>query len=123
MVENIEIDYLSSDYEGDSDDDALDDSLDDNIPENGSRYITEDKLNDFFRFHSSSAFNFLHVNCRSLKQNFGSFKHLFSVVSRPLSAIAVTETWLTEHLQEVYGVLGYMFFSNPRIGKLGGGVG
>ena len=117
MVENIEIDYLSPDYEGDSDNESLDDSLDANIPENASRYITEDKLNDFFQFHCSSAFNFLHVNCRSLKQNFGSFKHLFSVVSRPLSAIAVTETWLTEHLQEVYGVLWYRFFSNPRIGK------
>ena len=61
MVENIEIDYLSPDYEGDSDNDS-DDSLDVNVPENGCKYMTEDKLNDFFQFNCINAFNFMHVN-------------------------------------------------------------
>jgi hypothetical protein len=75
-----------------------------------------------FYFSDHAAINILHINCRSLKKNFGSIKGLFNFISFPLFAIAVTETWLTEHLQDAYRLPGYNFVSNARIGKTGGGV-
>jgi hypothetical protein len=36
-----------------------------------SKYITEDQMNSFFNLSDTSGLNFLHINCRSLKKNFG----------------------------------------------------
>ena len=88
-----------------------------------SKYITVDTLNSFFKFDDFSAINILHVNCRSLKKNFSPFKDLLNVMSHPLLAIAVSETWLSEHFQDVYSLPGYKFVSNSRVNKIGGGVG
>ena len=106
-----------------SDDEDNEDLLTINIPSFASKYITEDKLNDFFNFKDTSAINLMHVNCRSLKKNFSSLNNLIYSLSGIISALAVTETWLTESLQDVYNIPGYNFISIPRIGKTGGGVG
>jgi len=94
-----------------------------NIPNNASKYITENKLNEFFQFQDDSALNIIHINCRSLKKNFGSLNILLQSLADKLSAIAVTETWLTESLQHAYNILGYNLVTNSRVDRCGGGVG
>lgn len=88
-----------------------------------SRYISEDEFNGFFQLTDQSAINVLHVNCRSIKKNFGNLSNLLNLLISPLSAIAVTETWLTESVQDIFQIPGYKFFSNSRSDKPGGGVG
>lgn len=58
-----------------------------------------------------------------MKKNFQSVVNLLSVLSQPLSIIALTETWLTVLNQDAYTIPGYSFVSQSRIDKLGGGVG
>ena len=88
-----------------------------------SKYITKDEVNDFCNFSDPTALNILHINCRSIKRNFGSLTNFINLFSSHLTAIAVTETWLTESLNDVYSIPGYNFFANSRTMKLGGGVG
>ena len=102
---------------------ANDDALHYNIPSFASKYITDSKLNDFFQFEDRSALNLLHVNCRSLKKNFNSLNNLLNMVNYSISVIAVTETWLSDSLRDVYDIPGYNFISLPRTGKSSGGVG
>ena len=86
-------------------------------------YIEECKLNDFFEFQDKPAINVMHINCRSMKKNFSNIVNLLSTLSRPLTAIALTETWLTVSNQDTYQLPGYKFVSHIRINKTGGGVG
>ena len=44
-------------------------------------------------------------------------------MSSYLSAIAVTETWLTDALHDVYHIPGYKFIGQSRVNKCGGGIG
>ena len=99
------------------------DDDDEEVEPNLSIYITEDQFSDFFHLSDQSAINVLHVNCRSLKKNFLNLKNLLGFLESPLSAIAVTETWLTESVQDTYILPGYNFFPNSRTDKCGGGVG
>ena len=87
------------------------------------KYITEGQIKDFFCLTDQAFLNFLHINCRSLKTNFGPITNLLNFLSGPLSAITVTETWLSESLQDVFTIQGYNFFSKPRCNRSGGGVG
>ena len=80
-------------------------------------------MNNFFNLSDISALNFLHINCPSLKNYFGPVNSLLHFISSPLSAMFVTETWLTESLHDVFTIPGYRFFSRSRLNKLGGGVG
>ena len=118
MAEDLDEDLLRSD-----DDTELMDPLSFNIPSSTSKYITDNKLNKFFKFDDKSALNVMHVNCRSLKQNFGALTNLLNQLTSNISVIALTETWPSESLQDVYNIPGYNFISNHRIGKTGGGVG
>src|ERR1700690_3027108 len=93
-------------------DNATEDLLKFNIPNNASKYITDDKLNEFFQFQDNTALNVIHVNCRSLNKNFGSLNILLQSLSDKLLAIAVTETWLTESLQNAYNIHGYNLLTN-----------
>ena len=45
------------------------------------------------------------------------------MLKAPITVIAVSETWLTELLNDVYSIPGYNFFAKSRTGKTGGGVG
>ena len=100
-----------------------DESLNFNVPSYASKYLTTDMLDEFFNFNDHFALNLLHVNCRSLKKNFGPINNLLNSMSNNLSAIAVTETWLTDALHDVYHIPGYKFLGNSRVNKSGGGVG
>jgi len=88
-----------------------------------SKYVTEDKVNEFFHFDDLSAINLLHVNCRSLKKNFDSVKLLLANISCPLTALALSETWLIPAFNDMHNLPRYIFVSNPRLHKRGGGVG
>ena len=77
----------------------------------------------FSQLDDKSSINVMHIYCRSLKTNFNSVKNLLDMISNPLTAIAVTETWLTDYLHDVYNIPGYNFISKPRVEKGGGGVG
>ena len=65
----------------------------------------------------------MHINCRSMKKNFSNIVNLVSTLSRSLTAIALTETWLTVLNQDTYLLPGYKFISRTRTNKTGGGVG
>ena len=55
-------------------------------------YVTENELEEFFRFSDNNNFNLLHVNCRSIKKNFRALTNLLRNISSSLSALAVSET-------------------------------
>jgi len=110
------------DFEESLNDDPLFD--DDPLPfVSSSPYIEESKLNDFFKFDGGSAINLMHINCRSLKKNFREIVNFLGLLSKPLAAIAVTETWLNASNQETFPITGYKFVSQIRNDKIGGGVG
>lgn len=88
-----------------------------------SKYVTENELNAFFKLSCNSSINILHINCRSIKKNYNSITNLLNMLEAPLSVIAVSETWLTESVHDVYSIPGYNFFAKSRTGKIGGGVG
>ena len=81
------------------DDDIL---FDDSIYLQNNIYIELHKLNDFFQFDKMPAVNIMHINCRSIKKNFNGIVNLVSTLSRSLTAIALTETWLTVSNQDTY---------------------
>ena len=67
-------------------------------------------------------FTLLYLNCRSLNKNFDSLLHLLSVINFNVTAIALTETWLSNDTEHVYKLTGYNFICLSRSGKRGGGV-
>jgi hypothetical protein len=94
----------------------------DPFPKN-SPYIEESKLNDFFNFQGASAVNIMHINCRRLRRNCREIVNLVELLSKPLTAIALTETWLNTLNQGTFSLPEYHFFSQIRNEKTGGGVG
>src|ERR1044072_5423803 len=86
------------------DDDVTSDDLSFDLCSNRiTKYLTEDSLNDFFHQRKSAAIHFLHVNCRSRQKNFSGVTNLLGTC-HPLTALALTETWLTNF---VAGYLSY----------------
>jgi len=79
--------------------------------------------NLFFDVNKKSAVDIIYLNCRSLKKHFSEILQLLELVSGPLTAMAVTETWLTYETQDLYNIPGYNFVSNTRPDNIGGGVG
>jgi len=67
-------------------------------------YISEDKIQEFFQFEELFAVNIIHINCRSWKNNFDHVSLLLSNIKYPLTAVALTETWQTADLYEVYNI-------------------
>ena len=107
-----------SDYESDSDLFKTQTSI-----SNIGEYISEGNLNKFFKFEDDNAINLIHINARSLKKNIEQIRSLINNISSTITAIAISETWLTDNLQDVFFLNGYNFISKNRNGKLGGGVG
>ena len=117
-----DIDYIfSDDDDNSSDDNSL--RLDVMNSTDDCCYLTESKMNEFFDLGNATAINLMHINCRSLRRNFDSVKLLLQSISSPLTAVCVTETWLSDSLCDIYFLPGYFFISKHRTGKIGGGVG
>ena len=89
-----------------------------------STYLEEDSLKAFFKnSEQNSAINLMHVNCRSINKNFSSLVNLLDRVPSSLTALGVSETWLTPASSDLFNIEGYKFVSNARLDRLGGGVG
>ena len=65
----------------------------------------------------------MHINCRSLNKNFKSLCNLLARCSGTLTAVGVTETWLSPNFEDNFCIDRYKFVSKSRTNKLGGGVG
>jgi len=63
------------------------------------------------------------LNIRSLKKNFEQFKTFFNTFKTLPHVVALAETWMKEHDEELYNISGYSFVSLPRKSRIGGGVG
>ena len=92
------------------------------FPEISSKYITENDLGKFFKFNDTNALNLIHINARSLKKNFCHLETLLKNIPGQVSALAITETWLSESTSDLFLIPNYNFVSNPRSQKPGGGV-
>jgi hypothetical protein len=109
MASDVDID---PEFDDDDDDNNHSGDINFDILRSDCKYITEGQIKDFFCLTDQASLNFLHINCRSLKKNFGPITNLLNFLSGPLSAIMVTETWLSESLQDVFTIQGYNFFLN-----------
>ena len=87
-----------------------------------SEFITLNECVSFLTINSTCK-NFLHLNCRSLSKNFDSFSSLIAHIGIPFLALALTETWLKPHNEDIFKLSGYNFVSCSRPKKYGGGVG
>ena len=119
--------FNSSDGSESSDESCLLSDCDSDISFNqivtANRYLVENEINSFCHFDEQSNLNILHLNCRSLKKNFDSLKTLLNSVNQKLTAIAISETWLTPSTEHIFQLQEYDFVSNSRSSKVGGGVG
>ena len=73
-----------------------------------SKYIAVNELAVFVK-GETCALNFMHVNCRSLNKNYTALINLLQLIPTPLTAIAVTETWLTNANEANHNIEGYKF--------------
>ena len=87
-----------------------------------NRYVSEDEVHDFFHLNSFATFKLLHINCRSIGKNFTAIENLLTAC-HPLTALAVTETWLSNATQDIHKIPGYSFISSVRDDRKAGGVG
>lgn len=87
-------------------------------------YFIEDQINVATKDRlKPPSFSVIHLNARSLVNNFDKFKQLFDNIDHSFSAIGVTETWLNDHNSDQVNIPGYNFISNNRSTKIGGGTG
>ena len=83
------------------------DVLESEMLRHSSRYITEDETTLFVGTDQSSSMNIFHINCRSIKQNFNCIKNMLDAIASPLTALAITEIWLTSVAVEIYNLPEY----------------
>jgi exonuclease III len=86
-------------------------------------YIVESKLLHFFDFRDTNSIDVLHVNARSLKKNYDKLETLLLNIAHTITAVAVTETWLSDNNYSAYNLPGYNFECLSRNNRTGGGVG
>lgn len=86
-------------------------------------YIKQNDIKSYLTQEFKQNFNAMHINCRSLGRNFDEILTLIHPFDSQLSVIALTETWLSDDVTQLYNIPGYNFLSNCRHNKTGGGVG
>ena len=84
-------------------------------------YLVEDSFNKrcLELRNESDLFSVIHSNARRIPKNFDNF---LENVEIQFTAIGVSETWLNETNQNLYGIKGYSQVNNYRPEKRGGGV-
>ena len=90
-----------------------------------NEYICENSVNNFFQKNTTNTmkgFKLLHINCRSINKNFTQIENMLASC-HPITALAVSETWLTTATKDIPQITGYTFISSPRVIKSHGGVG
>ena len=88
-----------------------------------SPYLTVNEVNNYLSMENNVD-RFLHINCRSLPKHFDEIKSLINYVSKPLTVLAISETWLKPFNEDIFQLPGYSFVSCLRpTATTGGGVG
>ena len=87
---------------------------------NECRYYTEQQFS--VNVKMVGAFSILHINSRSLIKNFSKLYDFLRTLKTKFSAVAVSETWLTDEIVKDYELQGYHMFYVNRRKKRGGGV-
>jgi hypothetical protein len=85
-------------------------------------YSTEDNVIQLLLRNAESSVTIMHLNCRSTAKNWNSMLMLFEKFKQPVTAIAITETWLTDSTAPLYNMNGYKLVTNSRKGKRWGWV-
>ena len=88
-------------------------------------YYLEDTFNEKckkFLMKNDDVFSICHTNIRSMPKNFTSFQSYLASLCLEFSAIAISETWLTNDNIELYNLPGYNMIGKCREKKRGGGV-
>lgn len=67
-------------------------------------------------------FNVIHINIRSLRKNFDFLQSFLKCLPKPPAIIAITETWLQEHTNQLYPLEGYDSFHLVRTEREHGGI-
>jgi len=66
----------------------------------------------------------MHINCRSITKHFDEIRSLINYISKPLTVLAISETWLKPFNEDIFQIPGYSFVSCLRpTTTTGGGVG
>lgn len=103
----------------------LDDGLSCNslLQDNICPYLAPADVNNFY--YKNSSYNIMHINCRSIKQNFDEIGSLINTCNsnKLIDICAVTETWLSDSDSQFYKICNYDFVTRCRPGRRGGGVG
>ena len=90
------------------------------------KYYSERTFNDLVEAQSlqlDNIFSLLHVNARSIPCNFSSLTAYLECLNFIFNFIGVSETWLSDHNCDLFGLDGYHFEENHRSSRSGGGVG
>lgn len=66
--------------------------------------------------------NMIHLNIRSLPKNHDVFLEVFHNVLNNMQVICMTETWISEMMQDLYNIPGFTSCHISRSKKRGGGV-
>ncbi len=69
-------------------------------------------------FNLSNAFSIMHLNIRSIRNKFNSFKYLTESLMKNINIIGLTETWLSNNdCEEYYKLEGYVWWPRTATGN------
>ena len=88
--------------------------------QNECRYYTEQQFN--VNVKMIGVFSIIHINSRSLIKTFSKVYDFLGMLKTKFSAVAVSETWLSDKIVKDYELQGYHMFYVNRRRKRGGGV-
>jgi len=75
------------------------------------------------QYDNKMRLSILHINCRSINENFDNLRHLIHQTPFQIPIIAVTETWTTKLTENNFSLPGYNFIAKSRESNAYGGVG
>ena len=63
-----------------------------------------------------------HVNIRSARKNLGNFENYLNMLNHDFIVIGLSETWLNDNDNDLYGWCGYKVTGHHRVNRAGGGM-
>ena len=85
-------------------------------------YVLPEDFHDFLAKPGTGYFSILHLNIRSIKKNFKSFKTYFSALDFTFSIICFSETWCDDLDNFIYDLPSYTSSHQKRSDRKIGGV-
>ena len=85
-----------------------------------SSYMAHDDINAIFKSKQDvvPSFSVLHINAHSLLNKLDDMKLLLLNMPHHFSVIGISETWLTDKMQDLVNISNHKFLSNHRTKKL-----